>query len=107
MNSDEERWNVVVKTTRRPGISVWDETNWVRAPGNYPDFPSQSVRRRSGWDRTLKKYMAHWYRFLCGLEDEPPLPTQAVGANHLAVAQREWRKRNGYPEPKMPVQEDK
>lgn len=73
--------------------------NWVRAPGQFPDFPAMEIRRAARWSRPLQRYCFAWYDFLAGATAEPPLPSPAAGARHLAIAQREWRKRNGIPEP--------
>ena len=84
---------------KRREIRTSDPANWVRSPDDYPDFPPRSVRRWAGWNPSLKGYINAWYDFLCGITDTPPLPSGAVGGGHLKIAQREYRKRNGIPEP--------
>lgn len=97
MNSDDERWNVVLPKPRPRGSHKLED--WVRNPDDYPDFPHRSARKWAAWDRDLGRYVYAWYDFLSGLTDSPPPPTQAVSSGHTKIAQREYRKRNGIPEP--------
>jgi hypothetical protein len=97
----DDRWNAVVLKKRRE-INTHDPSNWVRAPGNYPDFPPRSIRKWANWDYTLRGYVNGWYDFLCGIVDTPPLPSGSIGGEHREIALREYRKRNGIPEPEAP-----
>jgi hypothetical protein len=83
-----------------------DPGTWIRDAADYPDFPPRAVRKWARINRQLARYCGDWYRFLRGETDEPPRPSQVVGSWHLKIAQREWRKRNGIPEP-VPVDEQK